>query len=170
MGVRGERVENAGEWTVGFLAALRRTPNVLRAAKAAGISRAMAYKEREADPVFRKEWDEAIADAIENIEAVALDLAKNRDPKHNNLRMFVLRAHKRDVYGEKTDLTVRGSRAEPLQVNMAMEGLDHVAGILAVLADVGVLPPGIGGADAAEADEVYDLAAVGEADGVTLAV
>lgn len=111
-------MEQAGEWTVVFLAFLRKMPNVMRAAKAAGVSRAMAYKERDADPWFREQWDEAIADAIENIEAVALDLAKLRDPKHNGLRMFMLKSHKREQYGDRGELMLKGSKEAPIRIEV----------------------------------------------------
>lgn len=100
--------EGDGDWQPVFLAALRKQPNVLKAARAAGVSRVMAYRVRKESPEFAAKWEEAVMDAIDNIEGIAMDLAKLRDPKHNNLRMFMLRAHMPDVYGDKSEVRLRG--------------------------------------------------------------
>lgn len=104
---KGTREENAGEWTAVFLDALRELPNVLKAAKAAGVSRAMAYKERETDPVFRDQWDlawrESRAKMADEIERVALELATNRSHLHNRLRIEMLRSLRPETYRETTN-------------------------------------------------------------------
>jgi hypothetical protein len=50
-------------WRDAFLAALRETGVVRDAAEAAGVDRSTPYKAREVDDDFRREWDEAMADA-----------------------------------------------------------------------------------------------------------
>lgn len=117
---QGSKVENSGEWKEGFLASLRQVPNVLRAAKAVDIARSLAYRERETNAIFAAEWDEAFAEgkavAIEAVESKVYDLATNNSSfRHNTLRIFVLKSWKPEVYGEKSELKLKGSKAEPIQ-------------------------------------------------------
>jgi hypothetical protein len=97
----GSKLEYGADWIPGFLAFYSRYPNVMRAARAAGVDRSMIYKEAAANPKFKAQLEEAKADGIETIEGLAMELAsKNRDARHNSLRMFMLKAHKPDVYRE----------------------------------------------------------------------
>jgi hypothetical protein len=60
----GRRHRNA------FIETLRRTANVTLAAKAAGVNRVTAYAWRE-EPEFRSEWDAAVEEAADALEAEA---------------------------------------------------------------------------------------------------
>jgi len=52
-----------------FLARLRESANVSAAARAAGLSRSSAYALRSRDPEFRAAWDEALEEALDDLEA-----------------------------------------------------------------------------------------------------
>src|SRR5438105_14844033 len=54
-----------------FLDALAAGQTVSAAAQTAGYSRRAVYDRRKADPAFRQRWDEAVAVAIERLEAEA---------------------------------------------------------------------------------------------------
>lgn len=54
-----------------FLAELRQTANVSHSAKAAGFTRAAAYKNRDRDPDFKAAWEDALEEAIDVLEKEA---------------------------------------------------------------------------------------------------
>lgn len=56
------------EWDL-FLKQLALEPNVTKAARAAGLLPSACYSRRERDADFRREWDEAMAEAVDGIEA-----------------------------------------------------------------------------------------------------
>lgn len=115
----GQKRENTGDWKESFLAFYSRFPNVMRAARHAGVSRAMVYKEAAGNPEFKAQFEEAKAEGIETIEGVAMELAsKNRDARHNTLRIFMLKAHKREIYGDQSEIRLKGSADEPVRVDV----------------------------------------------------
>jgi len=61
------------DWTerrrAAFLERLRESANVSAAARAAGMSRSSAYAVRRRDPDFRAGWDEALEEALDDLEA-----------------------------------------------------------------------------------------------------
>lgn len=63
----------ANGWTkrrrTAFLDRLRASANVSAAARAAGLSRSSAYALRGRDPDFRAAWDEALEEALDDLEA-----------------------------------------------------------------------------------------------------
>lgn len=59
------------DWKPAFLAALRNMPVIRHACDAVGINRSTAWRAREADELFAKEWDEAMADGVDAAEAAA---------------------------------------------------------------------------------------------------
>lgn len=58
-------------WRETFLAALREYPVVQRACDVVGIERCTAYRKRQADPDFAREWDEAMEAGIDRAEQEA---------------------------------------------------------------------------------------------------
>jgi hypothetical protein len=88
---------SAGEWRPPFLAALRNSGNVRAACKAAGISRAAAYSHRENSREFRQQWDEAIEDACDILEAEAWQRGRKSS---DTLLIFLLKAHRPEKYRE----------------------------------------------------------------------
>lgn len=58
-------------WRQPFLENLAMSGNVTAAAKAVGVGRRQAYAARERSQVFRRQWDEAVAEATDLLEAEA---------------------------------------------------------------------------------------------------
>jgi hypothetical protein len=79
-----------------FLATLADTCNVVRAAKAAGVSTNYAYRRRKTDAGFRAGWGAAVAEGYAKLELVLLDRALNgkikvvrsRDGKEARIREY----------------------------------------------------------------------------------
>jgi len=87
-----------------FLAKLRGTGNVRASCKEAGINRATAYRWRTKYVKFRADWDEALQDACDILEAKAWTRAVEDDS--DRVLMFLLKAHRRDLYGERMGVEV----------------------------------------------------------------
>ena len=63
-----------------FLTALSKMANVSFACEASGISRQTAYRWKDEDKEFSKNWDQALDDGIDMLEGIALNRArKNSD-------------------------------------------------------------------------------------------
>ncbi len=107
-----------------FLEHLAETLNVTAAAKAAGVHRATAYRLRDRDAVFRQEWDAAIAEAVDRLEAQAFKFAiegaeertYDADGKLVSRRVRedpatvarLLAAHRPDQYSERRRVELAG--------------------------------------------------------------
>ena len=65
------RRKNKQRWQPIFLKSLTETCSVRTSVKLAGISRSTAYRAREADAKFAEDWDDAVDDAVDNLEAEA---------------------------------------------------------------------------------------------------
>jgi hypothetical protein len=116
----------AEAWQVDFLASLALTPNVAQACREARVTRAGAYKAREADPEFAAAWDAALEESTDDLVGEAYRRAREGTVKpvyykgekcggireySDTLAIFLLKAHRRSVYGDKvqTDLTSQGN-------------------------------------------------------------
>jgi hypothetical protein len=89
--------EGRKDWAPAFLAALKGA-TVGRAAHAAGVGRRTAYDRRERDPEFAEQWDAAIEEGIEELEAEA---ARRAMEGSDTLIMFLLKARRPKVYSER---------------------------------------------------------------------
>lgn len=100
------RSRNTGsaDWAPAFLAHLRGSANVRASCAAAGVSRAVAYARRASDEAFAADWLDALADAVDDLEAVAFERAKADD---TTLLIFLLKSHRPSVYRDKLELTGR---------------------------------------------------------------
>ena len=98
--------KGAGEWRPPFLAALRSSGNIRASCQAAGVSRKVAYAHRQKWPEFRKQWNDALEDAVDLLEAEARRRAMQSS---DTLLIFLLKAHRPDKYSEKVglDLLIR---------------------------------------------------------------
>lgn len=81
-----------------FLAQIRLVPNVSAAARAAGISRSAAYLWRDDDPAFAAEWDDAVSEAVDQLEQVAWERATEQSDR---MMEILLKAHRPDKYVER---------------------------------------------------------------------
>lgn len=90
-----------------FLDKLRESGNVRLSCEAADVNRRTVYRWREKWSTFADEWQEALDDALDLLEAEAWRRARKTSDR---LLMFLLQAHRRDVYGERVqvDQNVKG--------------------------------------------------------------
>lgn len=114
----------AQKWTSGrratFLKALADTGNVSQAARAAKASRSRAYQLKAEDPDFAAEWGDALEIATDALDAEARRRAIDgvESPRFHQgkitgsakkysdtLLMFLLRAHRPELYRERAGLT-----------------------------------------------------------------
>lgn len=119
------------EWAPKFLEALANAPNVAAAARAAGVSRTMAYKRRETDAEFRAAWDDALDQSTDELVGEMYRRAKEGVEKpvfyegeecgrvrvySDSLAMFLLKAHRPRVYADRMELS--GAEGKPLAVTV----------------------------------------------------
>lgn len=108
------------DWKPIFLAALREVPVVSRACDAVGIERSTAYRAREADEQFAKDWDDAMEVGIDRAEAEAFRRAVEGTEKgvwHQGVQVgtervysdalmsLVLKGRRKKIYADRTELT-----------------------------------------------------------------
>ena len=104
-----------------FLDRLRQSGNVRLACQAAGIPRRTAYNWRGKWSTFSAEWDEALDDALDILEGKAWERAAQHSDR---LLMFLLKAHRRDVYGDRQELDVT-TDGEPIRFVVGGIDLDN---------------------------------------------
>lgn len=68
-------------WRKVFLAELAATSNVAASARAAKVSTARAYEARRADPVFYREWQEALCEGYDHLELALLQRLREGEVK-----------------------------------------------------------------------------------------
>ena len=150
--MRGRK--QAAELNAAFLDALRQTGIVTHAAEVCGLSRAAMYLRRDADPTFAAQWDAAVAEACDRLEAEAWRRAvvgveelvvgrvgKDRDGlltttvdgeerpltirKHSDaLLALLLKAHKPEKYRERTEAKVTVDGAVKAYVGISPDEWD----------------------------------------------
>src|SRR5947209_6338156 len=94
-----------------YCAALARGLPPGKAAAAAGVSRVTAWRWRDEDPEFAAQCQEAEQDAIEIVEDVLFEMAKDRDL---GAVCFFLKSNSREKYAPRKHLTVAGDPDAPL--------------------------------------------------------
>jgi len=143
-----------------FLLVLRESANISRAARAAGIATGTAYGWRKKMPLFRTAWDEAMNEALDNLEEVLRDRAINgveRPHFHggqitghyrtysDNLGMSILRARRPGIFGNEA--SGEGDRQDQAALTVT-EALDKLA-VKVVGRDVAAVQTGALNDDAA---------------------
>lgn len=101
-----------------FLHHLSETGNVSESARRADMPRQSAYRLRRADKEFSQAWDDALADALDELESVLIQRAiEGVEKPHyfggkevgtvksysDNLAMFLLKSRRAEVYGDKKE-------------------------------------------------------------------
>jgi hypothetical protein len=109
---KGGRKPSLSRWRDKFLELIRTTPNISKAARACGIDRHTAYYYKRRNAKFSDEWDEAIEEAVDNLEEHAWAMARgvmrrNQNgeleviqPPSERLTIFLLGAHRPDKYAK----------------------------------------------------------------------
>ena len=100
-----------------FVEALRIAANVTEACRAMNINRRTAYEWKKADPEFAAEWEEAISEAVENLEREAWKRAAEgwdvpityqgvvtgqQKMYSDRLMELLLKAHRPEKYKDRT--------------------------------------------------------------------
>ena len=98
-------------WKKIFLQALATTPSVKSACAAAGVSRMTAYRHRDVDTDFARDWQSAIRHSVDDLEAVAFKLAVEGDA---GLIQFLLRCHRPEIYKDTSRRELTGADGRPL--------------------------------------------------------
>lgn len=113
-----------------FLEALRESASVTKACEIAAIGRRTAYQWRAATPEFAQQWDETLADAIEDLEAEARRRAIRGIEKgvwhqgqlvgtelqySDTMLIFLLKAAKPDKYRDRASVEHTGANGGPIQ-------------------------------------------------------
>jgi hypothetical protein len=91
------------DWAPRFIEIYAATGNVRLAATAAGVSRDAPYKRAQANPEFAAEWIDARENAVDLLEAEARRRALSSS---DALLVFLLKAHRPDLYRDKVDVRV----------------------------------------------------------------
>ena len=93
---------NRIKWTLPlraeFLEKLRKTPNVSHACRAVGISSSTVYEQRKTDPEFKEAWEDALAAALDDIEAVGFERARDGS---DGMIKWLLARHRPEQYGDR---------------------------------------------------------------------
>ena len=97
----------ADVWRPVFLETLREHGLVIRAAKEAGINRRTAYAARERSKEFAADWDEALEEARENLEAHVVEFIYSGSEKiHIDTAKWALSRLWPDRYGDKKEVSI----------------------------------------------------------------
>jgi hypothetical protein len=101
-------------------------PNIAKCSRAAGITRATAYRWREDDSSFAEAWDEAKEEALDNLEEVVYEQGAT-----NVVAAFgYLKAYRGEYWREKQQLDIHTTG----QIELAPANLDELKAELARLA------------------------------------
>jgi hypothetical protein len=102
---RGAGSGRQRDWKPKFLKAFAETGRVGLACEVAGISRATSYKARQADEDFALQWAEVERTFLDALERKAYERALDGSDR---LLEFLLKAHRPEVYGERTRIEHSG--------------------------------------------------------------
>lgn len=120
-----------GTWCKAFIEELAESANIAHSARCAGITTRAARKWKKSHPEFQEEWDEALEQGISALEQEARRRAMTgteRGVYHQGLRIdtvkefsdtlciFLLKAHRPEVYRERIDVNQRHSGDIELRV------------------------------------------------------
>jgi len=122
--------ENWTDWTLtrarpymdDFLARMRNSGNVRASCVAAGIPRSTAYYWRNKFKTFEQEWDEAKDDAVDALDMEAWKRAT--EGQSDRLLMFLLQAHRSDVYSPVQKYQVQSDGDLTIRVVYTDDGTD----------------------------------------------
>ena len=96
-----------------FIELLRRTANVSRAAREAGLAHSTVYRQRTLSKAFAADWDNAVAEALDALEEAVLGRVRDGAPRpvfyageqvgtvrqySDALAMFILKSKRPEIY------------------------------------------------------------------------
>lgn len=115
-----------------FLDTLRESANVSEAAKSIGVSRQAVYELRQKDTEFRSDWDDALAEALDNLEGEIYRRAHKGVTKEvyyqgipcgavteysDPLAMFILKSRRPEVYSDKLKAELTGKDGTAIEIS-----------------------------------------------------
>ena len=112
--------KRADEWRPVFLQMLRNTGNIRASANAAGVTRPTVYNHKRRSKEFAAAWDDAIQDAVDTLEAIAIDRARKGS---DTLLIFLLKAHRPEKYRETVRTQHSGPNDEPVKFTLNIGNL-----------------------------------------------
>ena len=115
---RHRRHRHAMEWRDAFLEALRSTPIIKQACRAAGVSRKVAYDWRKKDGEFAAEWNDALQDGIDTLEEILMRRAEERDTV---AMIFLLKGLRPKKYRERYEHSGPQEGPIPLEIGTGRE-------------------------------------------------
>ena len=110
------------EWAKPFLDGLREHANVAEACRLAEISQSLVYHDRQEDEEFATAWQDALDIGISKLEIEARRRAlygvrNDEEIKYSDtLTIFLLKAHRPDVYRENISMDMRHTGNVELRV------------------------------------------------------
>lgn len=110
-------------WQPVWLEAYRETGTVSGACRQLGISRARAYRERQADEDFALAWHEIEQATTDEIEKTAVQIALEGNP---TMLIFMLKCRKPEIYTERHHLEHSGS-VSLLDLERALDEAGHAS-------------------------------------------
>jgi hypothetical protein len=114
-------------WHEAFLKNLARTGAVMHSANKAGIHRDTAYDHRDRFPEFAEAWDHALDAAVEDLELVC----RNRARDYSDLLLiFLLKAHRPERYRETRRFEVTGPDGGAIEVATPKQRMERMTKIL----------------------------------------
>lgn len=134
-----------------FLDYLRTSPNVSQAAKSIGVSRQTIYNQRKEDKEFATAWDDAIGEALDNLESALFNRAINgvtndvfyegvpcgtKTEYSDAATMFLLKNRRPEVFSDKVRQEITGKDGGAIQLqNLSADEL--AARVVAILERAG---------------------------------
>jgi hypothetical protein len=107
---RSNRTDRARET---FLEVLAATCNVSEGARSAGVGRRTVYDWRKADEAFAAAWDDAEAEAVDNLEGVVYKRAM--EGESDRLAEILLKAHRPEKYVDRVRSEHTGRDGGPIE-------------------------------------------------------
>ena len=104
----------AFEWMPKFLESLSEVPNVSAACRNSGVSRRYAYVVKDKDKEFGEAWEDAIEASTDELVGTCYKRAKEGS---DVLAIFLLKAHRRPIYGDKSEQQVISKNEHSVQLN-----------------------------------------------------
>jgi transposase len=114
-----------------FIETLRETCNVSEAARTAGVGRRTVYDWKDADAEFSAAWEEAEAEAVDNLEGVVYRRAMAGES--DRLAEILLKAHRPEKYVERYRAELTGKDGGPVEYRNLSE--EEINARLAALAE-----------------------------------
>ena len=127
-----------------FLKKLKETMNVTLSAESVCVHPQTTYYHRRHDPVFEAAWEEALRDAVCELEGAAYNRALNGTKKgvyfngvkvdeevqtHDSLTQFMLKAHAPERYGDRKAVELSGPNGGPIRLDETKHKLLDLLGV-----------------------------------------